>query len=610
MLKFVSFYCTIGALTAGQTIVLSHVAQCHSHDVILECPHQFPLDSHRLDWLVDLPNGTRHRLAVLSYGDVLINQLLKDSDASSYHNRLQLFENGSLRIASLRPYDETTYHCVVIKASGLPVRKNIIKLNVSCEGKITQSSHEACTEDAIILPCPAKHRTNPRRLTGVRWSQHNDDGTWSPVAIADKFGNSIYAPHKALQVRLDKNGSLLLRGGRPEGKERYKCEAIKGGIRTPERHLVMLSNKVCNRITPTLKVNTSHSMLRPCFGSEMTVSCPALVTNVASSVRLVKWRSYSPSGTPRLLFHLQKGPGIQKWFLRAHNGSQNSRVRLGSGGELIVNGVTVEDRGRLECVVKTSHHHEPIRHIVVVRPVVCPTTTSSVDASIAQRKKPTTTAPLVPQAVTMGSVQVPTQDKRRFTKDNPQVFTIDNLQLPTEGSHVEHNTPKTKLLPGILIKARPTLYSKPTRVTTTTSNTVTMTESQESEGSVVDTFARNTSIECGETLHSLTGHVTSPNFPNGYPGNHHCRWTIRGPKHSKYSAIRLTLVKVSLEREQDCLYDYLAFEDELGNQVGCRHCALKKPGTSVLIKGRIVVVVFHSDATVNSAGFHLTYTVV
>ncbi|KAK3742974.1 hypothetical protein QZH41_008391 [Actinostola sp. cb2023] len=110
---------------------------------------------------------------------------------------------------------------------------------------------------------------------------------------------------------------------------------------------------------------------------------------------------------------------------------------------------------------------------------------------------------------------------------------------------------------------------------------------------------------CGGTLTAPTGGFQSPNFPSAYPANSYCKWTISVPQ--DYAAIDIKLDQMNLEYEESCQNDYIAIDDELGNQVGCRRCGAYTKPIEFQVRGRVAVIEFNSDSTVHKTGFKLTY---
>lgn len=58
---------------------------------------------------------------------------------------------------------------------------------------------------------------------------------------------------------------------------------------------------------------------------------------------------------------------------------------------------------------------------------------------------------------------------------------------------------------------------------------------------------------CGGNLEAETGEITSPNYPNNYPENSDCTWTVSIPE----GTIVLNLDLFSLEASGTCAYDFL-----------------------------------------------------
>jgi len=64
---------------------------------------------------------------------------------------------------------------------------------------------------------------------------------------------------------------------------------------------------------------------------------------------------------------------------------------------------------------------------------------------------------------------------------------------------------------------------------------------------------------CGGQLTEETGNVTSPGYPDDYPGNANCTWTIRAPE--SY-LILLHFNIFQLEYDSYCNKDYLEIYDD------------------------------------------------
>ena len=56
---------------------------------------------------------------------------------------------------------------------------------------------------------------------------------------------------------------------------------------------------------------------------------------------------------------------------------------------------------------------------------------------------------------------------------------------------------------------------------------------------------------CGGSLSGVTGTVSSPNYPNNYPSNSDCTWTITIPE----GIILLSFTNLDVESNSGCTYD-------------------------------------------------------
>ncbi|XP_065362088.1 cubilin homolog [Calliphora vicina] len=117
--------------------------------------------------------------------------------------------------------------------------------------------------------------------------------------------------------------------------------------------------------------------------------------------------------------------------------------------------------------------------------------------------------------------------------------------------------------------------------------------------------------KCGGTLQSKNGVITSPNYPNNYPENSDCEWTITVTDHH---AIIFTMDELDLEDFYDCEMDYVeAFEErsdsdaeplQLFKKCGAMESEANNTWRSI---GNTVTVRFHSDDSVSAKGFKLSY---
>ncbi|XP_019639002.1 PREDICTED: bone morphogenetic protein 1-like [Branchiostoma belcheri] len=109
---------------------------------------------------------------------------------------------------------------------------------------------------------------------------------------------------------------------------------------------------------------------------------------------------------------------------------------------------------------------------------------------------------------------------------------------------------------------------------------------------------------CGERLDDNFGTVTSPNYPQNYPNNQYCTWTI---PHTQYP---VTVKFIDFELEEggffsSCSYDHLEIFD--GRTSLGKFCGTDAPAVLTTTNG--VRINFKSDSSVGQRGFKFTYRV-
>ncbi|XP_019897556.2 cubilin [Esox lucius] len=119
------------------------------------------------------------------------------------------------------------------------------------------------------------------------------------------------------------------------------------------------------------------------------------------------------------------------------------------------------------------------------------------------------------------------------------------------------------------------------------------------------TFTGSTS-SCGGDMIMETGAFNSPNYPDAYPPNVECVWTITS---SPGNRLQLSFIMFQLPQSSDCNDDYLEIRE--GNSTGTlvgRFCGNSLPSNYTSLIGHILWVKFHSDLTVSGAGFRATFS--
>uniref|UniRef100_A0A8C5WTK1 Adhesion G protein-coupled receptor G6 n=1 Tax=Laticauda laticaudata TaxID=8630 RepID=A0A8C5WTK1_LATLA len=108
--------------------------------------------------------------------------------------------------------------------------------------------------------------------------------------------------------------------------------------------------------------------------------------------------------------------------------------------------------------------------------------------------------------------------------------------------------------------------------------------------------------ECRMVLSNPTGIFTSPCFPNNYPNNQACKWTIRAP--SGY-IIQITFVDFDIEEASGCTYDHINLDT--GDKKDS-YCGMTAKGLSFNSSRNEMIVTFTSDFSIQKKGFNATYT--
>ncbi|CAF96612.1 unnamed protein product, partial [Tetraodon nigroviridis] len=112
--------------------------------------------------------------------------------------------------------------------------------------------------------------------------------------------------------------------------------------------------------------------------------------------------------------------------------------------------------------------------------------------------------------------------------------------------------------------------------------------------------------ECEHKIHSPTGTLSSPNWPDKYPSRKECTWDITAtPGHR----VKITFNEFEIEQHQECAYDHLEAFDGDGDQAAIlgRLCGSKIP-EQLISTGNKMYLRFISDASVQRKGFQATHS--
>ncbi|XP_066539114.1 cubilin [Hoplias malabaricus] len=111
---------------------------------------------------------------------------------------------------------------------------------------------------------------------------------------------------------------------------------------------------------------------------------------------------------------------------------------------------------------------------------------------------------------------------------------------------------------------------------------------------------------CGGNLHMESGAFNSPNYPDAYPPNTECVWTIIS---SPGNRLQLSFILFELQQSTNCNNDYLEIRE--GNSTGAlvgRFCGNNLPSNYTSLIGHVLWVKFVSDSSVSGAGFRATFS--
>ncbi|XP_053323004.1 cubilin [Spea bombifrons] len=111
--------------------------------------------------------------------------------------------------------------------------------------------------------------------------------------------------------------------------------------------------------------------------------------------------------------------------------------------------------------------------------------------------------------------------------------------------------------------------------------------------------------ECGGQLVGTHGSISSPGYPNNYPPNRDCYWTIST---DPGLSITFSFGTLNIEQHEDCEQDYLEIRDGLlpqDNVLG-KYCTSQSPAP-LQTSGPYAWVHFHSDSSMSDRGFQITY---
>ncbi|XP_042188664.1 adhesion G-protein coupled receptor G6 [Callorhinchus milii] len=107
---------------------------------------------------------------------------------------------------------------------------------------------------------------------------------------------------------------------------------------------------------------------------------------------------------------------------------------------------------------------------------------------------------------------------------------------------------------------------------------------------------------CIRTFTSPTGQFTSPCYPDLYPNDLKCEWTIRAPMGF---SVQLTFQDFTLEEAQGCIYDSVIISTGADT---IKLCGITASGLTLSSTGSSLNVSFRTDFSIQKKGFTASYT--
>ncbi|XP_065821828.1 bone morphogenetic protein 1-like isoform X4 [Labrus bergylta] len=113
------------------------------------------------------------------------------------------------------------------------------------------------------------------------------------------------------------------------------------------------------------------------------------------------------------------------------------------------------------------------------------------------------------------------------------------------------------------------------------------------------------SAGCDHFVNTVSGTISSPNWPDRYPSKKACTWSLSTtPGHR----VKLIFNEIDMEAHLECAYDHLEIYDGRDTRAPSlgRFCGTKKP-SPVVSSGNKMFLRFFSDNSVQKRGFEVSY---
>uniref|UniRef100_A0A8C1UAM4 Metalloendopeptidase n=1 Tax=Cyprinus carpio TaxID=7962 RepID=A0A8C1UAM4_CYPCA len=111
---------------------------------------------------------------------------------------------------------------------------------------------------------------------------------------------------------------------------------------------------------------------------------------------------------------------------------------------------------------------------------------------------------------------------------------------------------------------------------------------------------------CDHVVNSVSGTITSPNWPDKYPSKKACTWALSTtPGHR----IKIAFNEIDMEPHLECAYDHIEIYDGRDGKAPSlgRYCGTKKPQPIISTSNKMFIR-FFSDNSVQKKGFEASHT--
>ena len=112
---------------------------------------------------------------------------------------------------------------------------------------------------------------------------------------------------------------------------------------------------------------------------------------------------------------------------------------------------------------------------------------------------------------------------------------------------------------------------------------------------------------CPDTVDTKTQMMNTPGYPDVYPNQIDCYWTIKAPLGLR---LKLHSFSYAIEYSSTCNFDYLKiYEEESENTTAAKICGYDGNHDGAVSEGTTLRLHFHSDNWANAKGFKTKFAI-